>query len=126
MASRFTYVGIAAMAWVLATPAYGAVRQCREPLAAAAVGQPSEALAKRAALTLWTTRAAGLGVAFANWRIADGRVLKCTPSPKQATTFDCVAVAKPCTIVQNPQAPNRGGRATPKKRLRSKGAPIET
>lgn len=126
MAGRIAGVCCALVAVVMASPAQAAVRQCREPLAAAAVGQSSEALAKRAALTLWTSRAAVLGPAFANWRIADARVLKCTPSPKQAATFDCVAVAKPCTIVQNPQAPNRGGRLAPKKRLRAKGAPIET
>jgi hypothetical protein len=126
MAGRFAFGCLAAMGCAFAVPAEAAVRQCREPLAAASVGQASEALAKRAALTLWTSRAAGLGPAFSNWRIADARVLKCTPSPKQATTFDCVAVAKPCTIVQNPEAPNRGGRAAPKKRLRAKGAPIET
>jgi hypothetical protein len=126
MADRFAFASCVLLALAMASPAQAAVRQCREPLAAASIGQASEALAKRAALTLWTSRAAGLGPAFANWRIADARVLKCTPSPKQATTFDCVAVAKPCTIVQNPEAPNRGGRAAPKKRLRSKGAPIET
>jgi hypothetical protein len=126
MPGRFAFSCVGLMGLALATPAEAAVRQCRDALAAASVGQASEALAKRAALTLWTSRAAGLGPAFANWRIADSRVLKCTPSPKQATTFDCVAVAKPCTIIQNPESPNRGGRSAPKKRLRAKGAPIET
>lgn len=121
MTGRLAFSSCALLSLVVAEPTQAAVRQCRAPLAAASVGQASEALAKRAALTLWTARAGTFGPAFANWRIADGRVLKCTPSPKQAATFDCVAVAKPCTIVQNPQAPNRG-----KKRLRAKGAPIET
>jgi hypothetical protein len=124
MTNRWLWVVCAITGFAASAPASAAVRQCRAPLAGVSVGQASEPMAKRAAVMAWTGKAAAIGLQFGNWRLADQRMLKCVRTPNGKLTFDCVAAATPCTIVQNPQLP--GPRGQPRSRKTKRGAAIET
>jgi hypothetical protein len=108
--------------------AVAAVRKCAGPIAGTALSQPSEVAAKRAALTAWTLKAADLGLGYTRWELSDKRALKCVTTPKSASTFDCVAAASPCIIVQNPNVPGERKPAAPSKKgkYKKRGAPIDT
>ena len=80
-------------------PGHAAVRLC-EPVASALADGPTEKEARKAALAAWRAKALQHGEAYASWRIASGKLLKCLP--RSAGGFECVARAEPCTIEQAP------------------------
>jgi hypothetical protein len=92
--------------------ASAAVRKCAPGITSEIAQADNELMGKRKALISWTARAARLGPAFTNWRMADKKVLGCKKGKTPSDGFQCVAYASPCTIVQAPQNPKR-----PKRRI---------
>ena len=105
--------GIAAATTALiaaVAPASAAVRKCGPAVTSDIAQAENDLLGKRKALTSWAMKAAKLGgPAFANWRIADKKILGCKPGKTRADGVQCIAYANPCTIVQgapiNPRTP---------------------
>jgi hypothetical protein len=54
----------------------------------------TEAEAKAAAMTWWSSRAGSLGEGYQVWNRAKDKSLSCHPGP--FNTFKCIASAKPC------------------------------
>jgi hypothetical protein len=103
------------------TPAMAAVRLCRTPVVSDVVAAPSELLGKQMALRSWGAKASRAhGADYANWRIANKRILGCRPARDGSAPLACVAYAAPCKVEQAPGAP------APKKRVRPRpGTPYE-
>jgi hypothetical protein len=80
-----------------------AVRQCGGHVASDVVSAKTEFDAKRQAISQWVERAVRGGRASATWRLAADRLLKCA---RNSDHFECVAIGRPCIIVQNPKAPD--------------------
>lgn len=101
-AARPCAVFIAAAAFLLdapARPADAAVRTCHPSLQSDVFTAATELEAKKLALEQWRQRAARLGPGYDGWHIAVEKVLKCFP---KGAAFECIAVAQPCVIQQNP------------------------
>lgn len=90
--------------------AHAAVRTCAERVQSDVVTAPTELDAKKLALAQWRERAAKFGVGYDGWHVAAGKALKCFP---KGGGFECMAVATPCVIQQNPNqrpvGPDRKG-----------------
>jgi hypothetical protein len=100
-------------AFLTAIPLYApdaAVRTCGERLQSEVVTASSELEGKKLALAQWRAQAAKLGSGYDGWHVAVEKALKCFPKGAQ---FECMAVATPCVIQQNPNqrpsGPDRKG-----------------
>jgi len=114
----------AAAAAVIAaiTPAHAAVRKCGPAVTSDITQADTEIQGKRKALTSWAMKAAKLGgPAFANWRIADKKILGCKPGKTRADGVQCIAYANPCTIVQGAPFPPRTPQTKPRGKRRIGG-----
>lgn len=93
-----------------AVPAHAAVRTCGARIQSDAVVAATELEGKKLALEQWRARAAKLGIGYDGWHVAAEKVLKCFPKDRG---FECLAVAFPCVIQQNPNqkpaGPDRKG-----------------
>lgn len=109
-------LSVAAGAFGGAGPAQAATRVCQPPVVSALASDATEASSKRKAISDWTAKANATGSKNASWRIAASKLLKC--AKVDGGKFDCVALARPCSITQAPP---------PKlKRGKPKEAPIAT
>lgn len=90
-----------------AQSAGAAVRRCGGYVTSEIVSAKTEFEAKRRALAEWVAKAEKAGEAHVTWRLAGDRLLKCA---RNRDHFECVAIGRPCTIVQNPNnmQPERG------------------
>lgn len=96
---KWLIIGLAVLAAVSeALPVAAAVRECRDPTYAEAVGR-NEAEAKRKALEGWRLAALKHGDRFSGWTVAADKQLVCAPA--EGLTV-CRAAARPCTIEQAP------------------------
>ena len=100
-------LAVATMLFVTDNGAQAAVRSCVAPFSGEVARAATETAAKSQALASWTAKAQRVGAGFANWRLADKKVLGCTKAQAPATGFECIAYAAPCTITQNPAKPKR-------------------
>ncbi len=102
-----------------------AVRSCQPPRASGVVTGATENEGKRRAIEAWMAKVQPLGARYTSWSTATQRILKCING--KSGGFDCVAVATPCTIEQNPGAPKapQPGRPVPRKRPGDPGRPID-
>lgn len=85
-----------------AHPLNAAVRRCGPVVSSQIVRAPEEQSAKMQAIKEWMAQALSVGPGFDSWRLAVDRVLKCFPVKEGG--FDCMAVAAPCVIQNNPNA----------------------
>ncbi len=85
------------LAVVISTQASAAVRLCSESLAGDTGKGATELIAKKAALKDWFAKAKTAGYADAIWPAAAGKQLSCVKAGKG---FECIAVARACTIAQ--------------------------
>lgn len=94
------------------TNAEAAVRRCGALISSDVVTAKDELSAKKQALEQWMGKTKALGPGFDSWRLAIDRALKCFPA-KSGRGFDCMAVASPCIVQQNPNqqpaGPDRKG-----------------
>jgi hypothetical protein len=81
-------------------PGYAAVRLCEQPASSGIAPGATEKEARKAALSAWRAQALQHGEAYASWRLAAGKLLKCLPT--KSGGYECVARASPCTIEQAP------------------------
>lgn len=79
---------------------HAAVRVCAPSISSGILSAASELEAKKAAMEQWRREAAALGEGMDRWQLAANRVLKCFP---KGGMFECMAIASPCVIQQNPQ-----------------------
>ncbi|WP_439541072.1 hypothetical protein [Hyphomicrobium sp.] len=77
-----------------------AVRLCEQPVSSGIAPGATEKEARKAALSAWRAKALQHGEAYASWRLAAGKLLKCLPA--KGGGYECVARANPCTIEQAP------------------------
>jgi hypothetical protein len=80
-------------------PAYAAVRECRDIISSEIASAPTELNAKMKALEQWQVKALKLGPGFDAWRLAYDKSLQCFP---KGSSFECVAIGRPCMINQAP------------------------
>jgi hypothetical protein len=85
--------------------AAAAVRYCKAPIVVEARGT-SEQEARRRALEKWQAEARELGEAWASWRLATPRTIRCA---RVSGGSVCIAAGGPCAITQNPNRPPRAG-----------------
>lgn len=108
-AVKLVMLGLAATACASA-PSNAAVRTCAQRVQSDVATAATELEAKKLALTQWRERAAKFGVGYDGWHVAAEKALKCFP---KGTQFECMAVATPCVIQQNPNqrpsGPDRKG-----------------
>jgi hypothetical protein len=93
-------------------PVAAAVRMCAPLVTSDIATAPTESAARRQALQSWTSKAKALGEAFAGWRLAHEKALRCTKAAA-GNGFTCVAAGKPCSIAQNPAKPPKLPRPKP-------------
>lgn len=107
-------------------PAEAAVRTCQPPRSSGLVTGTTENEGKRRAIEGWMLKVKPLGPRYMGWGTATQKMLKCVRG--KGGNFECIAVATPCTIEQNPGAPGQRqppGRSVPRKRPGDPGRPIE-
>lgn len=92
-------LALLAASCLAAGDAAAAVRICQPSVSSGPVIGTTEKAARATALALWKSKALTHGEPFASWRIAADKVLKCLP---REGGFQCLAVARPCTIEQAP------------------------
>jgi hypothetical protein len=97
---RTSFAIVLAMASI--SPAHAAVRECRDIISSEIASAPTEIDAKMKALEQWQVQALKLGTGFDAWRLAYDKSLQCYP---KGSSFECVAIGRPCMINQAP-APN--------------------
>lgn len=117
-------IALCTVAVTAATAEAATVRQCLAPFASDISQAGNEVLGKRKALISWTLKAIKLGPQFANWRIAEKRVLGCKPGKTRADGVVCIAYAAPCRLTaQNGPAPPQPPRS--RKRRIGGNAPFD-
>lgn len=94
----------------MCSPLFAAVRTCGQRLQSDVIVAQTEMEGKKRALEQWRAQAAKLGPGYDGWHVAAGKALKCFPKDGG---FECMAVATPCIIQQNPKlrpsGPDRKG-----------------
>lgn len=109
LAAKFVTSAFAALIAASAT-VQAAIRTCGQRLQSEVVVAPTELEGKKRALEQWRTQAAKLGPGYDGWHVAVEKTLKCFAKDG---AFECMAVAMPCVIQQNPNqrpvGPDRKG-----------------
>ncbi len=96
-------------------PANAAVKVCRNAQSSGIVAAETELAGKKLALERWSAKARTFGGSFANWGIANHKMVKCVKA-RSGRGYECIAVGAPCVIQQVP----------PKRKRLDPKAPIET
>jgi hypothetical protein len=110
--SAVTPTALAVLATLVLTSYAGAaVRRCGELTSSDVVQAADEQTGKMKALELWTAKALKLGPGFDSWRLAVDRALKCFPG--KAGGYECMAVASPCIVMNNPNREPAGPSVAP-------------
>lgn len=97
---RFALAASLACLLALQDRASAAVRLCEASVTSGVVVGTNEETARAAALAMWKSKALAHGEAYASWRIAAEKLLKCLP--RDGGGYECIAAARPCTIEQAP------------------------
>lgn len=109
---------------VAVAPAQAAVRTCQAVRSSGLVAAPTENEGKRRAITAWMEQVKPLGPRYMGWGSATRRLLKCARA--KDGQFQCIAMAMPCMVQQNPGIPGPPGRRpSPRKRPGDPGRPID-
>lgn len=120
-------VAAGTLAWLAALPAASAeaaVRTCQAARSSGIVKGVTENDGKRRAITAWMAKVRPLGPRYMGWGTATQRILKCVRA--KAGGYECIALAMPCTVEQNPGPPGRPRPPQGRRRPGDPGRPIET